>query len=75
MRLMVSILVGFFVGFLAFGSLVEWLLDLAAGRCDLGCAGWRRLVFVGTTSVAWMIVGRLFYLWWGRGPAEGGTAK
>ena len=66
MRIMISILAGFFVGFLGFGSLTEWLLDVAAGRCDIGCAGWRHVVFLGTALLAWVIVGRFTYLWWNR---------
>ena len=66
MRIMVSILAGFFVGFLALGSLVEWLLDLTAGRCVIGCAGWRHAAFFGVASFAWVLVARLTYLWWGR---------
>ena len=71
MRLMVSILAGFVVGFLALGSLVEWVLDLTAGRCDIGCAGWRHTVFIGTAAMAWALVSRFVYLWWGRAGRDG----
>ena len=66
MRAMTSILIGFLLGFLLLGTAVEWVLNLAAGRCGVGCAGWRHVVFVAVTAIAWAVVARLTYLVWGR---------
>jgi len=63
---MTSILAGFFLGFLLVGSAVEWLVNLTAGACRVGCAGWRHLVFVAATALAWVVVARLTYLIWNR---------
>ncbi len=66
MRTMLSILAGFFLGFLLLGSIVEWLLDLTTDGCGVGCPGWRHVVFVAVASVAWAAIARLTYLTWQR---------
>ncbi|MBU1225992.1 MAG: hypothetical protein KJ698_02095 [Actinobacteria bacterium] len=66
MRAMLSILAGFFLGFLLLGTLVEWLLDLTAGDCGVGCPGWRHVAFVAAAALSWAMIARLAYLTWQR---------
>jgi len=63
---MISIPAGFFLGFLLLGSGVEWLIGLTGGACPIGCAGWRHVLFVAASAVAWGVVTRLTYLIWNR---------
>ena len=66
MLVMVSILAGFFVGFLLLGTLVEWILDLTVGDCAFGCSGGRDLIFIAITGIAWAILARVVYVVWER---------
>ncbi|MCJ7725551.1 MAG: hypothetical protein MUP76_04085 [Acidimicrobiia bacterium] len=66
MRVLVSILIGFVLGFILFGSGVEWLIDFAAGECRADCAGWREFTVMSTSTAAWVVFARLTHVVWQR---------
>lgn len=66
MRILISLLIGFVLGFLLLGSAMEWLIDSAAGSCSVYCPEWRDAVTVTVSTLGWMLLTVVTHLTWQR---------
>ena len=66
MRMLISILIGFVLGFLLLGSAVAWLIDASAGHCTVDCPSWRDAIVVTVSALAWVALTVTTHLVWQR---------
>ena len=66
MRVQITMLLGFVIGVLLFGTGLQWLIDETAGPCPAECPAWRSWVPVLAMAVAWAASSTGIHVLWQR---------